>query len=202
MKIPLYYKDAIVTLKQIQQKFPDAIFAGGCVRDLHFDKPIKDFDIFIEYSSAFTSGARWADLLNIPKIQIHHKSNSDFSHLNNHIKNVCSFNKNDILYDVIIVDTSPVDHVNRFFDIGLCKAYFNGKKFTFTSDFMFDKEHKTLTMLGEDMDINEIKWCQDHHLQRLKNKYSNFTPTVAPHIQKVIDKMSSDDDCNIGIKIC
>lgn len=33
-------------LAQVRQSFPNAIIAGGCLRDLHYGKPIKDVDIF------------------------------------------------------------------------------------------------------------------------------------------------------------
>ena len=34
-------------LKEIQQYFPGAVIAGGALRDLLSDKPIKDVDIFV-----------------------------------------------------------------------------------------------------------------------------------------------------------
>lgn len=42
--IPQIWKD---TLSKIQQVFPGAVIAGGCLRDLDHGKPIKDVDIFV-----------------------------------------------------------------------------------------------------------------------------------------------------------
>lgn len=44
--IPQYMKDG---LRRIQTQFPEAVIVGGALRDLWFDRPVKDVDVFVQH---------------------------------------------------------------------------------------------------------------------------------------------------------
>jgi hypothetical protein len=53
MKLELLY--ALEILSQVQKKHPEAIIAGGFLRDLYFGKEFKDIDIFVSNPAGFIS---------------------------------------------------------------------------------------------------------------------------------------------------
>jgi hypothetical protein len=55
MKLDLLY--ALEILSQVQKKHPEAIIAGGFLRDLYFGKEFKDVDIFVANPIGFISGS-------------------------------------------------------------------------------------------------------------------------------------------------
>jgi len=55
MKLDLLY--ALEILSQVQKKHPEAIIAGGFLRDLYFGKEFKDIDIFVANPIGFISGS-------------------------------------------------------------------------------------------------------------------------------------------------
>jgi hypothetical protein len=53
MKLDLLY--ALEILSQVQKKHPEAVIAGGFLRDLYFGKEFKDIDIFVSNPAGFIS---------------------------------------------------------------------------------------------------------------------------------------------------
>jgi len=105
-----------------------------------------------------------------------------------HITAVFSGHKNTIKYDIILTRELPEVHVNKYFDIGLCKAYFNGKRFRYTADFMRDQQNKTFTVLGQDMNKDDFKRTVEIHIPRIQYKYPGFKTVIAPHNKQFVDK--------------
>lgn len=84
-------------------------------------------------------------------------------------------------YQLIYTQVNPVNHVNDYFDIGLCKAYCDGKKLRYTPDFMYDLKNRKLTIVGTNMNQDQFNYAVDHHVEKLWKKYPNFELQVAPH---------------------
>lgn len=84
-------------------------------------------------------------------------------------------------YQLIYTLVEPVDHVNNFFDIGLCKCYCDGTKLRYTPDFMYDLNNRKLTVVGQDMTQEQFNYVVDHHVEKLWRKYPTFELQVAPH---------------------
>lgn len=90
-------------------------------------------------------------------------------------------------YQLIYTPIKPVDHVNKHFDIGLCKAYCDGDKIRYTQDFLRDVRDKTFTICGQGMTPESFEYCMEYHIDKLEWKYPSFTTKVAPHNQKLYD---------------
>ena len=84
-------------------------------------------------------------------------------------------------YQLIYTQINPVEHVNHYFDIGLCKAYCDGTKLRYTPDFMRDLKNRTFTIVGEDMTYPQFAYALDYHVNKLWEKYPSFKIEFAPH---------------------
>jgi hypothetical protein len=93
------------------------------------------------------------------------------------------FDYND--YQLIYTQVNPVVHVEKYFDIGLCKAYCDGVKIRYTPDFMRDLKNKTFTIVAQDMTSDQFTYAVDHHAAKLEKKYPGFNVDVAPHNQNL-----------------
>jgi len=185
-------------LKQIKKYVPDVILAGGAIRDAYHNKEIKDYDFFISsegceediYDEEF-----WVELLdlNLDGIlcdSIFNASDSDDASCThrNHIDLVWEIEKHDgTVYNIIILDMNPEKFVNQYFDIGLCKAYSNGKKLRLTSDFTYDSRYHELTIVQQDMTQEEFYRMMDNHVHRLKLKYPGWKLVVPDRFQDYYD---------------
>jgi hypothetical protein len=101
-----------------------------------------------------------------------------------HITKIWQVIKNRIPFDVIFLDCDPVTYVNKYFDIGLCKAYCDGHKLTYTADFFKDVQNKTFTIVGEGITPKELKHIINHHIPKLRNKYPGYVVQLGPHTQQ------------------
>lgn len=90
-------------------------------------------------------------------------------------------------YQLIYTILPPIEHLEKFFDIGLCKAYCDGEKIRYTPDFMHDVKNKTFTIVGQEMTPEQFKYAIEHHIKKLQWKYPSHQIKVAPHNQKLFE---------------
>jgi len=182
-------------LKRIQKYIPTAIVAGGVIRDLYHNKPVNDIDIFVpsdssEYAekvSVFMESF-WKKIFDITdesvytpdRISILGEGSEEYEQ-KNQVEMVWGVCKNRIDYNIIVLDMDPTEYVNRFFDVGLCKAYCDGTKIRLTSDFLYDSQHKLLTVVSESMPHPEFDYMMDNHIVKLQEKYPNHKLVILPH---------------------
>ncbi len=180
----------IHALLKIQDYLPEAIIAGGAIRDLYHNKPIKDIDIYVpnDDTVAIHDVSFWVQLFDLNRMHgdcIEHSGVEGESYDGkNHIGMVWEIQKLGTLYNIIIVDVNPTDYVNNFFDIGLCKAYCDGKKIRLTADFMRDSQNKLLTVVSKHLPQEEFDGMMDNHVARLKIKYPEHTLVVPPKYEE------------------
>jgi hypothetical protein len=202
--------EIVQTLRMIQSVgFSSAIIAGGAVRDLYLGKDISDIDIFVwdpEFStetldygyhddfSDYDGVAAWWEILGLddPDLFNAHDTIEQcfdgymYSDTSEKITRMWNIHKEGIKYQIIFTRVRPEEHIKKYFNIGLCKAYCNGTKFTLLPDFIKDAKRNTLTIVGQDMTQWEFDYTVNHHIPKLKLKYPNFTMKIAPHNQKFI----------------
>ncbi len=94
--------------------------------------------------------------------------------------------KNFETYQLIYTHINPIQHVERFFDIGLCKAYCDGEKIRYTPHFFKDVQDKTFTIVAESMNQDQFDYAINHHIPKLEQKYPGFKLAVAPHNQHLL----------------
>jgi hypothetical protein len=176
--------EPIRTLRKIQRICPNAIIAGGYHRDMYTGVDYNDIDIYIELGNNLSVGSKdfWKTYFEL-KVDdfrsmdgIRELSETDEEYdvpNNNNIITVYEMVKNELKYNLIIINNSPIDYVEEFFDFGICKTYCDGKKISFTKDFISDVENKTLTLTARKLSVANFNHVMSVHFEKLKHKYPN-----------------------------
>jgi len=186
-------------LLNIRQLWYDAVIGGGAVRDAFHRKPYNDVDIFINFETGALNVdnrdqypplgtpltnddwlKHWGRLLRCkPTDNIRFLgSNYNFGDINNHILGVWNIIKSRTNYQIILISMGTHKYIQDFFDFGICKAYCDGEKMHFTEQFLKDYMQKTITLYPEYLSTAQIEYAKGHHLQKIKNKYPNYTPQI------------------------
>ena len=189
-KVPQRWLDV---LRSVQRNFPEAVIAGGALRDLDNDRQVKDIDIFVIDRGADVTTMLLDDAMGYPGVvlaeQIQEYENStnglvsvvDYSHNKPNLLNgtmdwlVQEAGPN---FQFIVIDGAARDAPNFYFpdylmndfDIGLCEIYLNGPMIFTTENYRRDKDNKTLTCtptLGKENRTQE-------RLIRISAKYPEF----------------------------
>lgn len=211
----IYTNDEIIsTLRKIQRRgFKSAVIAGGAVRDLYFDKIIRDVDIFVqdpEHSREFSERWSkkpdsinedfWDDTFGIPSSVNSSSSFSSFgvtvatkrlsrgNYADSDIYSVWQIVKNFIPYEIIVTRIPPTEFVENNFDIGLCKAYCDGTKFRFTADFMRDMQKRTMTIVSKKMDVPQMVHVLKEHFPRISHRYPGYSLVIPEWNQEIYKK--------------
>ncbi len=87
---------------------------------------------------------------------------------------------NDNVYQLVFTKLNPVDHINKYFDIGFCKVYCDGTKIRYTADFLHDAKNRQLTIVGDDMTADQVEYTINHHCDKIQWKYGNSFRIVVP----------------------
>lgn len=187
--------DYIKVLLKIQKDIPSAIIAGGAIRDQYHGKEINDIDIYVpDTASNVYKEKYWKDVFALDMgapfcdddIEMLGESDEDGNYTEkNHITGVWEITKITTKYNVIITAIDPTEYVERYFDVGLCKAYCDGKKLHFTADFMHDTKFKRLTLVAEDIGQEEFDRMMDNHIDKLKRKYPTHTLVIPPKYEQL-----------------
>lgn len=203
------HHDMVRTLRHLKrQGFVNALIAGGAIRDMYFQQPIKDIDIFLwdpdvkgNAEGNLTINHR-IDEKGIIKLMDLDVSQSwyrrDFATrsglgedeeyaVTKHVTQVWSVVKNELPYQLIFLNIRPLEFVEKHFDIALCKAYCDGHMIRYTKDFSNDANHQTLTICSHGLTQRHFDYICEAYLPRIKEKYPNFVAKVAPHNEKFLD---------------
>jgi len=204
--------EPIRILRNINEKYiSNSIIAGGYYRDMYHKLEYNDIDIFVCTSFAksdhIASDALttdfWTEVFDLnldrtwePDYIEELEADGDYDNLND-IEMVFELSKNDIKYNVVLVDIEPVDYVNEVFDFGICKAYCDGTKVTFTKDFISDAENKFLTFTNLTASVDSFCYSMNTHLQKLIMKFPNHRIYVPQKYMTHIHLLPND----LGAKI-
>ena len=191
-------KHYALVLSKIQKTIPEAIIAGGAIRDLCHGKTVKDVDIYVPCETTSTKDSLcafeedfWGEIFsfNNPDDYIEQAGDSDESYEGkNHIGIVWEIQSEGVLYNIILVDINPIEYVEKYFDIGLCKAYFDGKRFRLTADFINDSKNKTLTVVVNNIKQGEFEHMMEWHVAKLQRKYKDHTVVVPEKYTEMYNK--------------
>lgn len=186
--------DFIAALLRIQKTIPSAIIAGGLIRDLYHDKPIKDVDIYVpldapDYNDEVSTCSRffWNDIFKLKSSNDYIENmdgEGDEDYDSEDIGMVWEISAQNRLYNIIVVNEKPIDYVEKHFDIGLCKVYCDGKKIRLTSEFLHDSRFKKLTIVSKNIKQEEFARMMNYHVKKLKDKYPDHTLVIPPMYDK------------------
>jgi len=167
MEIPGKWKEI---LSKVQTISPDAIIAGGALRDLDNGKPIKDLDIFVPLTADFSLGSFY-NIFGVREID--ESSNAEEYQNNEEVWGVYVYNLPDFDIPVNIIVCTPnenfVNHQLERFDIGICKIAYNGKEVIRHHWYNIDKEAKSLCIYNTLWLDSSLK-----RLNRLGEKYQGW----------------------------
>jgi hypothetical protein len=167
------------------------VIAGGAIRDLYFGRHLKDVDIFLPKDIHGNYRDRdyvWSLMgCNIDEPfwrfdEIDEAGSDDHDYTGQFVECAWNVYRDQQTYQLMFLNVSPEEYVNRHFDIGLCKAYTDGYKIRFTRDFSNDAAYKTLTICAEDIDQPHFDYILNNHLKRMKDKFPGYTTRVAAHL--------------------
>lgn len=204
--------EPIKKLRIIHQYFDGtpikAILAGGALRDDYMGKAdeITDYDYFITdltpicekqnvstdeaiellIKQAFPNADDLVELFDSAYLTPEEEIVLTTSGSHAQINTVWEIEEGDNTFQLIFTKNDPVFHVNKYFDIGFCKTYCDGKKIRYTDDFLRDVKNKTMTIVGEDMTKEQVEYAIYRHADRLFWKYDNYRIVVPQKYQHFV----------------
>ena len=136
--------------------FPEAVVAGGAMRDLYFGKPHKDLDIFIQTGPA---PAGLASAINILKREFGSPTAvctapCVYMGWNPEVAGFVNFtiHGEDVQIVGINRDAFSMAAILRRIDFGICQIGWDGTNIEFTTAFFTDVANRTFTVNRQDND--------------------------------------------------
>lgn len=184
--------------------FPDAdiAIAGGAVRDLLHDKPVKDIDCFIyldavkkqsrpltelvtEYRSDEEIAAAWYDGCTSLADILHSEWEGDGADLDASNSKGYSYGAFSLVdfkqglhmhpVQLVFINEHPLDNVKNHFDFGLSQCWVTQAGLGWTSAYWHDRENHRITYLRSKVEPNEQRRRSSRdRAERLKAKYPGW----------------------------
>jgi hypothetical protein len=179
MIIPSDWRTLLTKLQRTS--FSEAVIAGGCLRDLDNDRPIKDIDIFVVSRGTETKNLLDAALGMTGAIASAEGPGPDSDTIDP-LATVIEYVFDGAIalptpIQVIVMDEDPTmrdptefmyKQLQRF-DIGLCRIGFDGKHVYASDEYATDKKNQTITIVLE----KNLKHSRAR-LQRIGQKYPGW----------------------------
>ena len=171
----------VEVLVKIQQHYPEAVIAGGALRDLQSGVPVKDLDIFVQYDDDLYDNL--VELFSLKEdkiINLDKLSEDQYETLECVLGGIYTMDGVlSIPVQVIGIQkfTSATKQLDKF-DIDLCKLAHDGVEWTIGDKYHSDVHAKTMTIgisdeLFEKFDTKYINSAMKH-AQRLLAKYPDY----------------------------
>lgn len=154
--------------------FPEAIIAGGALRDLDNHRKIKDLDIFIVDRGCNTKQIL-DKVFNIATESFQASSDDPDSDTLDPLAKIYEYSGNLHPMQFIVMPNGPhtarrfLDQQLERFDIGLCRIGYDGKNVVRHDAYLLDQLNMTLTILH----ANTLKQSRAR-LERIGLKYPDF----------------------------
>lgn len=171
----------------------EILLAGGAVRDLINNRRIADLDIYMTSPPLH----KWPALsreLRANGLKQAMKETDDASEVGDSPINAVYIDDSKSINLIFLAHgLSVMDHVDKHFDIGLCKATMNPSGLILThKDFREDYEQKSLTWtFTEDMTNFSIVKSLKHHLPKIRRKYSDYNLIIKPDVHNPVPDWES-----------
>jgi hypothetical protein len=166
--IPL---EAVLVLNRVQADVPQAIVAGGCLRDAINERPINDIDFFVPDRSYYTA----CEIVSETHPKLVKTIHEAYFVFNNDVREVRYYEgEGRIPVNVIAVTEgtcTPEQQLGRF-DFGICKVAWDGKRLWKDLAFDRDQADETFTLL-----VPQTDQQRDYSMQRygrLQAKYRGW----------------------------
>jgi len=185
MEIPQSWCDALAAIQQVR---PDAVLAGGCLRDLDNGRPVKDLDIFVRgcgvdelESLADKLGGAGLDCAEVDTDSLYPVG--DLTDLTGFFE--VRFAGIAQPVQMIMVEWDTAHIVDRF-DYGICRIAFDGRELTRAPEYEDDKEKKVFR-LRRRREGPELE-SSVHRYARLVQKYEGWRfGAFVDHVDEFLD---------------
>lgn len=162
-------------LAVVQQAAPEAILAGGSLRDLENGAPVKDLDIFVrhrdgEYASPYLHKLQQLDTFTYRRIVTSFESCLEDSDC------VLSetFPVGGLDVNIVHLDGSvDMERVLTRIDFGICQIGYDGKSITTTEAYRQDRAKRTFTVTRFDSTDDNARTLR--RWERISQKYPGWT---------------------------
>jgi hypothetical protein len=190
LAIPITWKGALAIVKRAA---PEAVMAGGCLRDLDNGRPVKDIDIFVECrtrrrAEALDGLRNRLVAMGIDCDEVDQEKVYPVGHGNDVVGFFeARFEGLSIPVQVIMIDVTPpsrlpcgddldddvVARVLGRIDYGICRIAFDGSNVTAGPEYRADRELQVFR-LRQDRREGELS-ASVHRYARLSRKYEGWT---------------------------
>ena len=170
MIIPREWRECLF---EIQKDFPNAVIAGGCLRDCYFKREIKDVDIFIPEVDNAALEKFLVNKYNVSitrNIQAKKYDNVKNPEVDQVITVANAAGKYPV--DFIAVDVNK-ERVLARFDYDICQLSYDLNNFIMTDEFKNCTKTKTIHLIRCD-DADQWKRSTGARLDKLRGKYPEF----------------------------
>jgi len=171
MQIPAEWKAALTAVQAI---YPEAVIAGGCLRDLDNGREVKDIDIFVRGDAAPVLENLHARLLRegYAAEDIDEDSMYPVGERNEVVGFFeMEFEGLDVPLQIIMVNWDTARICDRF-DFGICRIAFDGEKLIRTPEYEQDKTDRVFRLRRQRDDIEMV--ASVHRFARLSRKYEGW----------------------------
>ncbi len=186
MQIPVLWQEV---LKDVQRVFPSAMIAGGALRDLFYNKPVKDVDIFCNVEE---SPDDFDTLLMevFPQLILTQGGGSSRylgSTEGRLMYGIYQLHIEGITFEFIVTTPEACDVTE--FDLSICQATYDGNKVYLTDEFKATAETKIIKVCN----INRAD-RQEERVQRILMKYPDFNvDSSAARMRRIEDTIDFSD---------
>ena len=158
----------INTLREVQEQYASAILAGGCLRDLILERPVKDLDIIVGVGRDIVL----SDCIDIAEPRSASAGSTLVSQ--------AIFTGRELPINIIYINPQvpPIERADNN-DFGFCRIAFDGQELRLHDDFIHDMEHEQIT-LRRCWSWNDLNSSMRRY-NRLKRKY-NWPLVILPEL--------------------
>lgn len=194
------------------------IVAGGAIRDIILSKEVKDIDIYVQMSEASLQHdlEYWKQTLQLNdndtiewtltcdsgpdpiKSEENHdpidQSSNEFMKLRKveHGLEILEGSKDNVPFNIMLLSCSPESYVLDYFDINLCRIYYDGDNIHASKEFLEDVANKTITLDGKHLTIDRIERSIENHIPRIQKKYPDYEVKYSDKVQSTLDAMEGE----------
>lgn len=167
-------------LARIHTIAPEALLAGGALRDLDNNRPVKDLDVFVNDRTDFNILTAALSEFYPDRVSFKDYQHTSVYHENDNTVASVSLYEGSLLPPLNVIgvygDINPMGRFARF-DFGLCQIAFNGQHMIETEAYRHDRANRLLTMIRcESLPAFQRSLVRYH---RLTGKYVDW-PLVIP----------------------
>jgi hypothetical protein len=177
MNIPHVWRGVINALRN--SGFPEAVIAGGALRDLDNGRPVKDVDIFLKYRIGLKE--QLDDYFGQDGKVIIGEQLASYSNALIDVTASYEYRVGETVFNIVALarDVTPEVVRNRI-DFGLCRISFDGEKVEKSPEYDTDQANKTMTLHRCESSEQYNRSMQ--RFERLSAKYPEHKLVVPAHL--------------------